>query len=134
MEEYYKMESANVKESEEQTMVNFLNGLNHPIKRIADFQPYNTLVELVHQATKVERQVQEDARYSNKSSYVPRSNKYTPRSASNVKNFTRAIPSNGGPSSSKVASSTIQPLSSYTKTQPTQVSVLQSPSPANLVT
>ena len=65
MEEYYQemevaMIRANVKEDDEQTMAHFLNGLNHPIKRIADFQPYSNLLELVHQATKAERQVQDD--------------------------------------------------------------------------
>lgn len=60
VEEYYKkmeiaMIQANVKESDEQTMARFLNGLNHPIKRIVDFQPYSNLLELVHQATKAER-------------------------------------------------------------------------------
>jgi hypothetical protein len=45
---------ANVKEDAEQTMARFLNGLNHPVKKIADFQPYTTLLELVHQATKAE--------------------------------------------------------------------------------
>ena len=44
VEEYYQeMEIAmirvNVKEDDEQTMACFLNGLNHPIKKIADFQP-----------------------------------------------------------------------------------------------
>jgi hypothetical protein len=55
---------ANVKEDDEKTMARFLNGLNHPIKKIADFQPYTTLLELVHQATKAERQVQEDLKYA----------------------------------------------------------------------
>jgi len=44
MEEYYKemeiaMIQANVKESDEQTIARFLNGFNHPIKQIEDFQP-----------------------------------------------------------------------------------------------
>ena len=64
VEEYYKeieiaMIRANVKEDDEQTMARFLNGLNHPIKKIADFQPYSNLIELVHQATEAERQVQD---------------------------------------------------------------------------
>ena len=61
---------ANVKEDDEQTMARFLNGLNHPIKKIADFQPYSNLIELVHQATKAERQLQDDfkdAKFSSKS-------------------------------------------------------------------
>ena len=39
-------------ENDEQTMARFFNGLNHHIKKIADFQPYSNLIELVHQATK----------------------------------------------------------------------------------
>ena len=73
VEEYYKemeiaMIRANVKEDDEQTMARFLNGLNHPIKKIADFQPYSNLIELVHQATKAERQVQDDYKYARFSS------------------------------------------------------------------
>ena len=73
VEEYYKemeiaMIRANVTEDDEQTMARFLNGLNHPIKKIADFQPYSNLIELVHQATKAERQVQDDFKYAKYSS------------------------------------------------------------------
>ena len=39
-----------------------------PIKKIADFQPYSNLIELVHQATKAERQVQDDFKYAKYSS------------------------------------------------------------------
>ena len=39
---------ANVTKHYEQTMAHFLNGLNHPIKKITDFQPYSNLIELVH--------------------------------------------------------------------------------------
>ena len=59
---------ANFTEDDEQTMAHFLNGLNHPIKKIADFQPYSNLIELVHQATKAERQVQDDFKYDKYSS------------------------------------------------------------------
>ena len=38
--------------------------LNHPIKSIANFQLYSNLIELVHQATKVELQVQDDFKYA----------------------------------------------------------------------
>ena len=58
---------ANVKEDDEQTMAQFLNGLNHPIKQIADFQSYSNLLKLVHQATKAERQVQDDFKYARQS-------------------------------------------------------------------
>src|SRR3954471_1005464 len=67
VEEYYQemeiaMIRANFKEDDEQTMARFLNGLNHPIN--VDFQSYSNLLELLHQATKAERQVQEDFKYA----------------------------------------------------------------------
>ena len=73
VEEYYKemeiaMIRANVTEDDEKTMACFLNGLNRPIKKITDFQPYSNLLELVHQATKAERQVQDDFKYAKFSS------------------------------------------------------------------
>ena len=51
VEEYYKemeiaMIRANVTEDDEQTMTRFLNGINHPIKKIAEFQPYSNLIKL----------------------------------------------------------------------------------------
>ena len=55
---------ANVTEDDEKTMACFLNGLNHPIKKIADFQPYSNLIKLVHQVTKAECQVQDDFKYA----------------------------------------------------------------------
>ena len=48
---------ADLKELEEQTMARFLSGLNYPIRKIVDFQPYKTMTELLHQATKAERQI-----------------------------------------------------------------------------
>ena len=60
---------ANVLESEEQAMARFLNGLNYPIKKIVEFQPYNSLVALVHQATKAERQIIEDAKYAKQKAF-----------------------------------------------------------------
>ena len=66
------MKRANLHELEEQTMARFLSGLNHPIKKIVDFQ---NMIELLHQASKAERHVQEDFAYNkNKAPYVPRYN------------------------------------------------------------
>ncbi|KAK1692208.1 hypothetical protein QYE76_008905 [Lolium multiflorum] len=61
VEEYYKeihmtMMSANVDEREEQTMARFFNGSNTHVKRIVEFLPYTNMVELLHQATRAERQ------------------------------------------------------------------------------
>ncbi|KAK1647569.1 hypothetical protein QYE76_065374 [Lolium multiflorum] len=47
----------------------FFNGLNYPIKRIVEFQQYSNMVELVHQASKAERQVNEDIKYSKSKQY-----------------------------------------------------------------
>ncbi|KAK1607908.1 hypothetical protein QYE76_031581 [Lolium multiflorum] len=69
VEEFFKemeltMMRANIQESENQTIARFFNGLNYPIKRIVEFQQYSNMVELVHQASKAERQVNEDIKYS----------------------------------------------------------------------
>ena len=40
-----------------------MNGLNYPIKKIVEFQPYASLVELVHQSSKAERHVLEELKY-----------------------------------------------------------------------
>ncbi|KAK1697600.1 hypothetical protein QYE76_014297 [Lolium multiflorum] len=74
VEEFYKemeltMMRANIQESEDQTIARFFNGLNYPIKRIVEFQPYSNMVELVHQASKAERQVIEDIKYSKAKTY-----------------------------------------------------------------
>ncbi|KAK1609359.1 hypothetical protein QYE76_033032 [Lolium multiflorum] len=74
VEEFYKemeltMMRANIQESDDQTIARFFNGLNYPIKRIVEFQPYSNMVELVHQATKAERQVIEDIKYSKAKTY-----------------------------------------------------------------
>jgi hypothetical protein len=63
---------ANVYEDEEQTIACFMAGLHHSIQRIVEFQPYQCLINLVHQATKVERQLQQDAKSSKPLSYGAR--------------------------------------------------------------
>ncbi|KAK1663796.1 hypothetical protein QYE76_051955 [Lolium multiflorum] len=65
----YDLAEANIQESENQTIARFFNGLNYPIKRIVEFQQYSNMVELVHQASKAERQVNEDIKYNKKKSY-----------------------------------------------------------------
>src|SRR3954469_16071080 len=60
---------ANIEERDEQTMACFLNGLNHPIKRITEFQKYNNMVEIVHIASKAKRPVQEDIQYNKPKTY-----------------------------------------------------------------
>ena len=78
VEEYYKeiemtMLRADLKELEEQTLARFLSGLNYPIRKIVEFQPYKTMTELLHQATKAERQLRADLAYErNKAFYAAR--------------------------------------------------------------
>lgn len=108
VEEYYKeieiaMIQDNVTEEEEQTMACFLNGFNHHIKKFVDFQPYTNLVELVHQATKAERQVQEDYKYTYYSS------------KSYDSSYNQASPAKRNPTSTKPSTSNGD-KSSYKKT------------------
>jgi hypothetical protein len=68
VEEYFKememtMMRIKLDKREEQTMARFFNGLNFTIKRIVEFLPCSTLWELVHQASRAEHQVEEDAKY-----------------------------------------------------------------------
>ncbi|KAK1617411.1 hypothetical protein QYE76_022928 [Lolium multiflorum] len=82
VEEFFKemeltMMRANIQESENQTIARFFNGLNYPIKKIVEFQQYSNMVELVHQASKAERQVNEDIKYS-KSKQMIRGGLWTP--------------------------------------------------------
>jgi hypothetical protein len=77
VEEYYKemekaMIRANVYEDEEQTIACFMAGLHRNIQRIVEFQPYQSLIDLVHQATKAERQLQQDAKSTKTLSYGAR--------------------------------------------------------------
>ena len=100
---------ANVTVDGKKTMSRFLNGLNHPIKNIADFQPYSNLIELVHQATKAERQVQDDFKYAKFSSksygFSNNQASTTPTTSTSTKPST----SNGDKSSYKKTSTTSSP-------------------------
>jgi len=88
VEEYYKeMEKAMIRaivyEDEEQTIARFMAGLHHNIQRIVEFQPYRHLIDLVHQACKAERQLQQDMK-SNRGAFstkggTPSGSKVTPR-------------------------------------------------------
>ncbi|KAK1684360.1 hypothetical protein QYE76_045208 [Lolium multiflorum] len=89
VEEYYKemhmtMMSANVDEREEQTMERFLNGLNIPIKSIVEFLTYKNMVELLHQATRAERQVREDLASAKSKNFFAARN--ATNSSSSIKN------------------------------------------------
>ena len=48
---------ANVVEDREVTMARFLNGLNRDIAKVVELQHYVELEDMVHMATKVERQL-----------------------------------------------------------------------------
>jgi hypothetical protein len=47
-------------------------GLHRSIQRMVEFQPYQSLIDLVHQATKAERQLQQDTKSSKPLSYGAR--------------------------------------------------------------
>ena len=90
VDEYYKemekkMIRANVYEDEEQSIARFMSGLHRNIQRIVEFQQYRNLIELVHQASKVERQLQQDMKSNRGVSFSTRStpsgSKFTPRSS-----------------------------------------------------
>ncbi|KAK1679541.1 hypothetical protein QYE76_040389 [Lolium multiflorum] len=97
VEEFFKemeltMMRANIQESENQTIARFFNGLNYPIKRIVEFQQYSNMVELVHQASKAERQVNEDIKYSKSKQYFA-SKLATTTSTTSVKPTASSTPS-----------------------------------------
>ncbi|KAK1595668.1 hypothetical protein QYE76_037387 [Lolium multiflorum] len=105
VEEYYKemhmtMMSANVDEREEQTMARFLNGLNIPVKRIVEFLPYKNMVELLHQATRAERQVREDLASAKTKTFFAARNAMN--ASSSIKN-TSALASKDPPKQAKSA-------------------------------
>jgi len=62
VDEYHKemeiaMIRANVVEDREATMARFLNGLNQDIANVVELQHYVELEDMIHMATKVERQL-----------------------------------------------------------------------------
>lgn len=61
--------------------------------KIADFQPYNNLLELVHQATKAERQVQDDIKFSKYAAYSLRNVSTNSQDPPSAAPYTRATPS-----------------------------------------
>ena len=74
---------ANVYEDEEQSIAHFMSGLHRNIQRIVEFQQCRNLIELVHQASKAERQLQQDMKSNRGISFSTRStpsgSKFTPR-------------------------------------------------------
>jgi hypothetical protein len=74
---------ANVYEDEEQSIARFMSGLHHHIQGIVEFQQYRNLIELVHQASKVERQLRQDMKSNRGVSFSTRStpsgSKFIPR-------------------------------------------------------
>ena len=107
------MMRTNIDEEEEHTIARFLNGLNYPIQKIVEFQPYTTIVQLVHQATKAERQVKKDVIHERSRAY------YASKSAANAP----ATPSTATPSKlNRHSSQTPQrPLNQQCPQRPQQV-------------
>src|SRR4051794_40979077 len=103
------MMRAHIDEDEEHTIARFLNGLNYPIQKIVEFQPYTTIVQLVHQATKAERQVKKDAIHERaKAYYASRSGpNASSTSAPQATTSTKQVQSILKPPSSKATPSTM---------------------------
>src|SRR3954469_6874145 len=103
---------ANIEERDEQTMAHFLNGLNHPIKRITEFQKYNNMVELVHIATKAKHQVQEDIKYNKPKTYF--TYKQAPTTTSPIPNGSSSS-TNNLPFKRTLTQGKLPPSGKYTK-------------------
>src|SRR3954452_5988803 len=103
------MMRAHIDEDEEHTIPRFLNGLNYPIQKIVEFQPYTTIVQLVHQATKAECRVKKEAVHERaKAYYAARSGPNASSSpASQVSTSTKQVQSTLKLPSAKATPSTI---------------------------
>ncbi|KAK1627990.1 hypothetical protein QYE76_002305 [Lolium multiflorum] len=125
VEEFYKemeltMMRANIQESENQTIARFFNGLNYPIKRIVEFQQYSNMVELVHQASKAERQVNEDIKYSKSKQYFA-SKLATTTPTTSVKPTVSSTPSKQPTIQSRMKQTVSSTASSKASTGPSNV-------------
>ncbi|KAK1648873.1 hypothetical protein QYE76_066678 [Lolium multiflorum] len=125
VEEFFKemeltMMRANIQESENQTIARFFNGLNYPIKRIVEFQQYSNMVELVHQASKAERQVNEDIKYSKSKQYFA-SKLATPTPKTSVKPSASSTTSKQPTIQSRMKQTVTSTASSKASTGPSNV-------------
>ncbi|KAK1601877.1 hypothetical protein QYE76_016460 [Lolium multiflorum] len=125
VEEFFKemeltMMRANIQESEDQTIARFFNGLNYPIKRVVEFQQYSNMVELVHQASKAERQVNEDIKYSKSKQYFA-SKLATPTPTTSVKPTASSTPSKQPSIQSRMKQTVSSTASSKASTGPSNV-------------
>ncbi|KAK1626910.1 hypothetical protein QYE76_001225 [Lolium multiflorum] len=126
VEEFFKemeltMMRANIQESEDQTIARFFNGLNYPIKRIVEFQPYSNMVELVHQASKAERQVIEDIKYSKAKTYFSSKLATSPPPTTSVKPDVSSTPSKKPTIQSRMKQTVSSTTSSKASTGPSNV-------------
>ncbi|KAK1608441.1 hypothetical protein QYE76_032114 [Lolium multiflorum] len=110
---------ANIQESENQTIAIFFNGLNYPIKRIVEFQQYSNMVELVHQASKAEHQV-EDIKYSKSKQYFA-SKLATPTPTTSVKPSVSSTTSKQPTIQSRMKQTVTSTASSKASTGPSNV-------------
>ncbi|KAK1551529.1 hypothetical protein QYE76_017215, partial [Lolium multiflorum] len=125
VEEFFKemeltMMRANIQESENQTIARFFNGLNYPIKRVVEFQQYSNMVELVHQASKAERQVNEDIKYSKSKQYFA-SKLATSTPTTSVKPTASSTPSKQPSIQSRMKQTVSSTASSKASTGPSNV-------------
>ncbi|KAK1602130.1 hypothetical protein QYE76_017173 [Lolium multiflorum] len=125
VEEFFKemeltMMRANIQESKNQTIARFFNGLNYPIKKIVEFQQYSNMVELVHQASKAERQVNEDIKYSKSKQYFA-SKLATSTPTTSVKPSASSTPSKQPSIQSRMKQTVSSTASSKASTGPSNV-------------
>ncbi|KAK1665949.1 hypothetical protein QYE76_054108 [Lolium multiflorum] len=125
VEEFFKemeltMMRANIQESENQTIARFFNGLNYPVKKIVEFQQYSNMVELVHQASKAERQVNEDIKYSKSKQYFA-SKLATSTPTTSVKPSASSTPSKQPSIQSRMKQTVSSTASSKASTGPSNV-------------
>ncbi|KAK1602542.1 hypothetical protein QYE76_037283 [Lolium multiflorum] len=91
-----------------------------PIKRIVEFQQYSNMVELVHQASKAERQVNEDIKYSKSKQYFA-SKLATTTPTTSVKPAVSSTPSKQPTIQSRMKQTVSSTASSKASTGPSNV-------------
>jgi hypothetical protein len=120
-DEYYKemekaMIRANVYEDQEETIARFMSCLHRNIQRIVEFQPYRNLIDLVYQASKAERQLQQDMKSNRGGSFsaknTPSASKFTPRTNANRGSNSN---SSGGSRAAAMSNSSGKELAAHTE-------------------
>jgi len=75
---------AEVEETHMATMARFLNGLNREIQDVVEMHHYETLEDLIHQATRVEQQLKRRSAYRKSSTSWRDTEKYKKEEATST--------------------------------------------------